>query len=429
MSLDILLDRHKAIGLSCYIYLAYALFYMTGSNNATHNYVQFGLFGLWNLVAMMEDAKSYSYAICNKATTFLCLFLLYYLVTSIFVAELFYTFTYILVFLMLYSFHVQSMYYIRRARMREVNFILKGSFLGWFVIALSAIAFYIANPSAARTLAADFTAFENLYIGGGYSIAFGSSLLFVYLFTIFLKNQIPPKRRKMTIVFMCVLYFLVLKTESTTTLIATTVGAAVSLFITARNSKNKTVRNLLYVAIIFIIIFVLSGGVEYIASMVTSSTDVGSEDLYSRRFNRIAEKVLSFGGSSSSNESNYVDERWGLVVLSFNTFLENPIFGMGYKVGNVFSELSKNGVGTHSEIADLLAQMGLVGALLFFVYIKNSISNLSRKETSKGYIVALLIMALMNPFRHFHGFYVLFFIIPLINVVIYNMENNGHVKY
>ena len=76
------LIRDKSIGISCMIFMAYVLFYLTGSNSGMHNFIQIGLFALWNVTAFAEDSKSYSYAISNRATRYLLLFLMYYFFTG-----------------------------------------------------------------------------------------------------------------------------------------------------------------------------------------------------------------------------------------------------------------------------------------------------------------------------------------------------------
>ena len=59
------LNRNKSIGISCMVFMAYVLFYMTGSNSGIHNYIQILLFALWNVTAYTEDPKSYFYAISS----------------------------------------------------------------------------------------------------------------------------------------------------------------------------------------------------------------------------------------------------------------------------------------------------------------------------------------------------------------------------
>ena len=82
------LNRNKSIGISCMVFMAYVLFYMTGSNSGIHNYIQIVLFALWNVTAFAEDPKSYSYAISNRLTRYLLLFLIYYFFTGAFTGNL-----------------------------------------------------------------------------------------------------------------------------------------------------------------------------------------------------------------------------------------------------------------------------------------------------------------------------------------------------
>lgn len=400
--------------------MAYVLFYMTGSNSEWHNYIQFALFGLWNLFALLGDPKSFRLAITSKPTIYLLFFLIYYFVTSIIEGELGYTLTYVGVYFMIYTCHVQFLYYYQRSRYKEVKFIVLTSLIGWCLIALFAIAFYTINPAAARTLAADFTAYENLYIGGGYAIAFGSAILFTYLTSLLLKRRLGVNKKTLVAFVVFILFYLIVKTESTTTLIASVLGSMIGLFYEIRNNISKGRKIVLYIASIVLIAFLLNGGLVRVVYQISNSA---SEELYAKRFDRIGEKLISFE-SGSSNE-NYVDERWGLVVDSFNAFLDYPIFGVGYKVGNDYSRLSEYNVGTHSEICDSLARYGIIGCFFLFGYFILSFKRTNREIKNRSYLITLFIMALMNPFQYFHGFYVLFVLIPFMNLLLIksNHEN------
>lgn len=414
-----LLKNNSPVGLSCYIYIAFCVFFISGSNSLSHNYIQVGLFGLWCTIALLEDKLRFISAIANKTTVFLILFLLYYFLTSIFEADIPYVLTYEAVFFMLYSCYIPYLYYRGRGRRSEIIFIIFASLMAWAFFALSAIAFYQINPSAARTLAADFTAFDNLYIGGGYAIAFGSALLFVWIFSLLCKGYLNSNKltKYFAFGFLILLFYLLIKTESTTTLLACIIGAVFSLIELLKNSKNIGSRILLVILCFFIVGFIISGGLSSFGTDLVAVTDDGANDnVLLRRFNRIGEKLMSAG--SDSTTENYVDERWGLVVMSWNKFLEYPIFGMGYTVGNIFSRLEESGLGTHSEICDMLAQHGLVGFFFFFMYFKNALNCKGRKLANNGFIVTMLIMALFNPFRYYHAFYALLTLMPFIELLI-----------
>lgn len=411
----------KGMGFSCLVFITFVVFYISGSNSAIHNYIQVILFGAWVFSALLEDSKSFKKAISNKATRYLFLFLIYYFITSVFEASVSYTMTYVIVFLMLYSCYVPYLYYKERNRKAEINIIVTISFLAWTFFSLSAITFYEMFPSAARTLAADFTAFEDLYIGGGYAIAIGSALVIVWLLSILTKyySVFNKKTRYFCVVFLVILFYLLIKTESTTTLLACVFGSVASVVYLLRNSNSGLIRILLFFVLSILVILIVTGGLNSFGSSLVSATDTGAdENVILRRLNRIGEKLL-FAGSSTSSE-NYVDERWGLVVISWNTFLKNPIFGVGYLTGNVFSNLEQAGVGTHSEICDVLAQHGLVGCFFLYGYLKNAMRTSSKRIANNGVFITLVILALFNPFRYFHGFFTILTLMPFVELMVKN---------
>lgn len=406
--------------------MAYVLFYMTGSNSGIHNVIQIGLFALWNVTAFAEDSKSYLYAIQNKPTYLLLLFLAYYFFTGGIEGDVTYLLSYIGVYLMLFSGHVQFLYYYRRNRLKEIKFIVYFSLIGWMIISIMALSFYSRFPDAARTLAADTEAFGDLYIGGGYAIAFGSAILFSFLFSLLFRRSLNFKKTILVtlIVIVIILFILVVKTESTITLIAAVMGTLVGIFIEIRNRLSSDAKVLFYLFSVGLIVLLLNG---VLTSVFFQLSDLASEDVYAKRFHRIGEKFDAF--ERGSNSENYVDERWGDVADSFNTFLDYPIFGVGYMAGNEFSKLNKYSVhakfnvGAHSEITDSLAQYGIVGCSFLFGFFMQSLKRTNRGIKNKCYLVALFIMALMNPFKYFHGFYALFVLIPCINLLLINRND------
>ena len=420
------LNRNKSIGISCMVFMAYVLFYLTGSNSGMHNVIQIGLFALWNVTAFAEDSKSYLYAIQNKPTYLLLLFLAYYFFTGGIEGNVTYLLSYIGVYLMIFSGHVQFLYYYRRNRLKEIKFIVYFSLIGWMIISIMALSFYSRVPDAARTLAADTDAFGDLYIGGGYAIAFGSAILFSFLFSLLFRRSLNFKKTILVtlIVIVIILFILVVKTESTTTLIAAVMGTLVGIFYEIRNRLSSGAKVLFYLFSVGLIVLLLNG---VLTSLFFQLSDSVSEEVYAKRFHRIGEKFDAF--ERGSNSENYVDERWGDVADSFNTFLDYPIFGVGYMAGNEFSKLNKYSVhakfnvGAHSEITDSLAQYGIVGCSFLFGFFMQSLKRTNRGIKNKCYLVALFIMALMNPFKYFHGFYALFVLIPCINLLLINRND------
>ena len=418
------LIRDKSIGISCMIFMAYVLFYLTGSNSGIHNVIQIGLFALWNVTAFAEDSKSYSYAISNRATRYLLLFLMYYFFTGSLAGNLTHLLSYIGVYSMIYSGPVQFLYYYRRNRLKEIKCIVYLSLIGWIIISGLAISFYSRFPDAARTLAADSDAFGALYIGGGYAIAFGSAILFSFLVPLLFRRLLSFKKSILVAFVAIILLILIVKTQSTTTLIAAVIGSTVGIFYEIRNRLSSGAKVLFYLFSVGLIVLLLNG---VLTSLFFQLSDSVSEEVYAKRFHRIGEKFDAF--ETGSNSENYVDERWGDVADSFNTFLDYPIFGVGYMAGNEFSKLNKYSVhakfnvGAHSEITDSLAQYGIVGCSFLFGFFMQSLKRTNRGIKNKCYLVALFIMALMNPFKYFHGFYALFVLIPFINLLLIRQKD------
>lgn len=415
--------RNK-IGLSLFIFIVYSFYYISGYSSPLHNYIIVGLFLLWNFVAAIEDNMAYSYAFGSKSCMWLFLFLIYYFFTSIFVGGLIYTLEYVIIYLCLYGTAIQYRYYYYRNSYKEILRIVQCLLLGFVMFSLSAIIFYIFNPSAARVLASDFYAFDTIAIGGGYSIAFGASILSVYLFELLIHRKEMKVNRSICFLFLLLILLfeiLLIKTESTITLIANISGIFASIFNKFYNGKNGKKQNKLIVCVGILIVFLIF--VMYmneIGSWITDITANGTDNVILRRLNRIGLKLkyqgIQFG------YTNYVDERLDTIMSSWQVFLQYPLFGIGYKYGNAFSLLSKNGLGAHSELVDILAQFGIVGFFFWAMFFKCSIKNQYNVFHYNGWKVSLFIMLIFNPFKSFHGYVVIFVLIPLLEYLLYTIN-------
>ena len=239
------------------------------------------------------------------------------------------------------------------------------------IVSINALLFYIYNPNAARMLAADSSSFDNIAIGNGYSLAYSLAILSVYIFYCLL-NGILKKRKILYICLLFLFFITIYLTESMTTLIALLLGIFITIIsrIIFGKSLQKQTKARVLVGIILIVVFaiIFLSSINGIGRLLVSITDSNLSDLYSRRLNRIGEKLASFW--TENNVYNYIDERFSTVTLSLGTFFEHPMIGVGYKYGNIYSSGYNYGVGQHSEFADLLAQFGIIGMLtLLNIYI------------------------------------------------------------
>lgn len=411
--------QNRVIGVSAIFFIIYCSYYISGYSSQYHNYIITVFFVCWNICALMEDYYSYSKAFMCKSMFFLVLFLLYYFLMSLFNGTIVYTLKYLVIFTTLYGLVFQCRYYLIRNREREIKFILVLTTVVFWIFSINAIAFYFVNPSAARVLAADYYAFDAIAVGGGYSIAFGAALLSVYVFELLIRKKV--KRKGYVLLFVVgilILEVLIFMTESTITLIANLVGLIVAFLRMMYYGKDNnakvlfSTRKLLTIFIVLVIFIAFILNIQTIGRFIIDATSGHLEKIFFRRINRIGEKLLYTG--TGVNYVNYIDERFNTIKISWHTFLENPVLGVGYKCGNNFSELKSLGVGTHSALFDLLAQHGIVGTALWLTFFISALKNQRINSSCKGYFITLIIMMILNPFTSFHGYFVLFMLIPML---------------
>lgn len=414
-------------GLSSFLFIVYNAYYISGYNSASHNSILILLFLLWNFVAYFENKSAYQRAIFCKPNMYLMLFMVFYFFSSVLVAGIGYTLKYMMIFLTFYGCLTQFLYYKNKKNYKEIKFIVILTLIVYLYFTIKAISFYTINPSAARVLAADNLAYDVIAIGGGYAIAFGAAIIVVGVFEMLLNDVITTtKFRKFLYWSIIVLLFvLVIKTESTTTLIAMIVGLLLTVINriaygkenrVQKNSDRKAIGTLLIAILLFFILLNLNN----IGKFIMDLTGGDLENLLIRRFYRISEKLYYFG--TGGGKENYVDSRLATVKTSLVTFLHYPLFGVGYKCGNVFSSLGSFGVGTHSEIGDMLAQHGIIGASLFFAFLFTGLKKAYENINCKNYIYTLLIMLILNPFRYYHGYFAVFTLIPMIGLLYSNRD-------
>ena len=412
----------RKIGISAILYLIYTSYYISGYSSRSHNYVLVALFAAWAVMALLEDMNSFRNAFDSAAMMWAIIFIGYYFLTSFLYGDIINTMEYVAKYIMLFSCVLQFKYYKIRDNYKEILFIVISILVVWAFFAIKAILFYIAVPTAARIIASDFYAFDNIAIGGGYAIAFGSAILCVYLFERLINTKFYKKSGKsifytltITIALIVILFFLLIKTESTLTLIGCTLGIMCSVIrrIWRGDGKRQAVNRFVLIFVLFTVSLFVLLNVQEIGQWIIIMTKDRQNSTIFRRLYRIGQKMAVLG--TGSKYINYIDERFEYIVQSWKTFLKNPIIGVGFKSGNIYSNLEKNGVGTHSAICDMLAQHGVVG---FFFIVMFFIKALKKECWVKHntYVVTMIFMCFVNPFEYFHGYLAMFTVIPILEM-------------
>lgn len=404
----------RGVSISATIYLVYSAYCVSGYSSRIHNYVIVTFFALWTFFAIMEDINAFNKAINNQTFLWSVLFLTYYFFMSIVNGSIINTLDYIAKYILLFSCVLQFNYYRSKNNPKELKFIVVGVLTAWAFFAIKAIVFYITVPSAARVLASDFYAFDNIAIGGGYAIAFGSAILCVFFFEMYINEKNMKKSLKLIIMaFVIVLFYLLIKTESTLTIIGCAIGLVTSIIrkVWRVSGRSASLKKMLTTILLISVSLWVVMNIQEIGEWIIEITKSGTDNTILRRLNRVGQKMAY--SSTGSTYTNYVDERWGCVVQSWNTFLHNSIIGVGFKSGNIFANLKINGVGMHSAICDLLAQHGILGAVPCIMFFIKALRTECRVNYNT-YIITILFMIIVNPFEYFHTYIAMFTLIPMI---------------
>ncbi len=387
-----------------------AAFCMLSGYKGIFNYIAFAcvLLSMF-FFFIIKQGKIYK----DKASFCFILYLIFYVLTSIPNGELRYLIKYasydILSFSPLLLFNILKNYGSRKSKIKCTHLML---FL-WIFIGLITIIYYRQNPLAARNAAAHLDSSDGAMFGG-YFYAFGSAILCVYLFTIYIKTD-SFRHRKLMPVICLILFCAVYLTQSTLTTISMCAGIITAvLFRFKCKDKYHEIRLLLRLSIIVIAIFTI----YYVIGNNIKSIIIW----LSRREGSLFEYRMSevLYGIFLSQYSRHYLKRVNLVLDSFKLFLKSPLIGHGYRYGNIFADGKFYGIGNHSELADTLARYGIVGGIpMYGCYFYGMKAYLKKYP---GVLVTFAVMFTVNPFMSCQSHLAVFLIIPLLDELLFTKE-------
>ena len=353
----------------------------------------------------------------KTATLFLILFFAYHSLTSLANVNDWYYWLGNVIFYVFISYFpfliVNDLISVRNRRTQL--FVLQLSLFIWAAIAIFSIVTYLKNPELARDAIVYQNEYDNLFIGGGYYLAYGSCILCVFIFGLIKKGFFRKKSVRIGLLLLVLLLALhVYLTKSTLTTVWLFVGLLFELiFYRKRETAHGKATQLAFVVSLVVLIaaFYLFKG--YLGNFLTSNFDYSSDALYSRRLYELGTML------TGDSITRHTYERLSKPLMSWSQFLTSPVFGIGYKYGYVFSEMKISGLGTHSEIVDTLAKYGLIGftlwAFFIFFYIKSIKKTLDVSALNMWWIILAALM-FFNPFISLPSTSALLLIVPLISV-------------
>ena len=228
----------------------------------------------------------------------------------------------------------------------------------------------IENPLISRELAG--ASFENAGVFmAGYSIIYSSVFIIPFLYFVLLTRRGLTKSKKIVLLTIIVAgSFMIVMAQYTIALILLSGLLIIHHLLFAK--INVRINGIL---IILLVIFV---SIVIIFPLIEDEVAISVGDklnFLNNRINQLKSYVLG-----QKQDSDVLGIRPTLYRNSFDTFKENPIWGVGRNVQD------KGIVGEHSEILDLLARHGLLGALFFSLsFGKNAVKiiNNQREKITK----------------------------------------------
>lgn len=143
----------------------------------------------------------------------------------------------------------------------------------------------------------------------------------------------------------------------------------------------------------------------------------------------LQEKMDEIYYTLSGQKSQAVDyeARSNRALLSFNTFLKNPITGVVIE-SKGFEDQYKLGVGNHSEWADCFALYG-IPALLLLAFVFTSLKQIGKDLKFYLFVAPYFIIGCLNPILFFPQTATTFFFIPILLRYYYNNETRDSSRY
>lgn len=300
---------------------------------------------------------------------------------------------------LLFGFAINSMLYSKIDSQKLDLFIIKYSMILLFITIVTTLIALHKNGNVARLLTASQTNAdvteqlrgENI---GAFDFIYGLVVLFPVYIIAFAKGEKVMK--VLSSVMTVAILFCVIKSNFTTALLLIFVGIFLPFIL--NGSKNILVKIFIIVTIAIVVPIAL----PYFLGLVYAHT---TSILAKEKINGL----LLF--MSGANGAEAVSSRVTLFKLSFKSFLNSPIIG----VGGYYRTTTVAYVGKHAQFIDDLARYGMIGAtpLLAFLHfsIKKSVSHSTLKESVLfPSIIIFVALGFLNPIYNY-GILACFFII------------------
>lgn len=374
------------------IYLIYGI----GASTSWYaNLLLFFLGFLWLIIAAIVDAGRLINAFFSLPTVFYCIFLSFFCLSILVKANFSLGIKYLGMFILYLIINLMYKYYCDLNNNIYMKFIMRLSFIGFMFFVIKGIFFYLFNPGAARILAGNPEYYGNVLIGGGYQLAYLACIMCCYLML----------RLNVKNILVCIiLSILLIKTQSTITIIIAILGMTLSLICVILKKFKLSDRIVIGIfAVLFLIsIFILRANIGELIVLL-------SENGNSTIMIRLQEVGKLLQGEHLGNESATM-LRMAVYKDSLEVIAAHPLFGELLTYGAI---PGFGNTGGHSDMLDAIARWGIIMGSFFLLPFFIAINRTKKMlESGWGYTIACLILMLLNPCIGFSFSAGIFFLIP-----------------
>ena len=141
-----------------------------------------------------------------------------------------------------------------------------------------------------------------------------------------------------------------------------------------------------------------------------------------QRFDDI-QRLIQFSFDYRALPDRSFGQRIRYMLLSLESFKRSPVFGIGEHpvIAATYSEVMRVGISNHSELADCLAQYGIIGGIVFSLFLASiykKILSLSKSMNNRYHVKVIfglyLLYSIMDMSISANLFYVLFIFFPML---------------
>lgn len=311
-------------------------------------------------------------------------------------------------------------FYIKFFSKKTQRIIIIIIFCIYIFYSLQTIEYLQSNPSAARDMVSIGVP-VSLMIGGGFSLAYGFSILLPVLLYIAInysksKEKLvynKPLTRFILIIIILIFWIVVYKSMFAISFLVMIFGGIYALF---RMNKAKKTNNFWFLGIIILSVLLY----------ITASQFMSFLNNFLSSFNTVITRkliiILNLSHYSNINDTGSLGARIEFYLESLNTWTSHPFFGIGYKYDFSTPKMMAAGLGNHSEWLDSLAKYGIF-IIFLLIYIFKPKKVYKNIQGYKLGLILFVITGFLNPIHLFNIYFVVFFFVPLLDNYFFNQQH------